>query len=62
MKSALFKMTAEELNFSITCLLLILDRFFNPFDWSSRSLIIEFLLAAMTPDTFMCEFLCTEAS
>ena len=54
-------MTAEELNFSITFLPLILDRFFNPFDWSIRSLIIEFLLAAMTPDTFRREFLCTEA-
>ena len=54
MKSALFKMTVEELNFSIIfLLLLILDRFFNPFDCVNQSLILECLLAAMTPDTFI---------
>ena len=48
MKSALFKMTVEELNFSIIfLLLLILERFFNPFDCENQSLIPEFLLAAM---------------
>ena len=47
MKSALFKMTVEELNFSIIFLLLILERFFNPFDCENQSLIPEFLLAAM---------------
>ena len=40
-------MTVEELNFSIIFLLLILERFFNPFDCENQSSIPEFLLAAM---------------
>ena len=50
-------MTVEELNFSIIfLLLLILDRFFNPFDCENQSLILEFLPAAMTPDTLIISY------
>ena len=50
-------MTVGELNFSIIfLLLLILDRFFNPFDCENQSLILEFLPAAMTPDTLIISY------